>query len=377
VRAVQSALAPNSFQNLWSKPFQRPLKYKLLLSSYFKEIYRSHVDHPHLVKAIQCYEEVSQRNNKALENKEKSESLLALDARFPGILNGDAKYYIDQLDATLMDQRVKCHILSNMLLIVSAEETPETEIARVFFDEHSFVAPLKDLLYFKNRLYICGRRRSVHLCFADKQTRSQCEREVRGIINELYKSQYMRKELSSKGRSSTGPLEQEYFRSSYTQLPEILPRPPRLLVLGQVRRRYGCIKSYKIYFVVRFMLPFGEDNSQDLYVELEQLLALEATMRTLYPQELKDVALIEQPSRAMTMTDVRVNSARALEYKGIYTTVLLNFLFRHPQLAKRCDIVAHRLGVGEPLWLYCRYGALECGCHHCSNGGVLAGVENY
>jgi hypothetical protein len=48
------------------------LKYKLLLSSYFKETCKSHADYPHIAKAIHCYEEVSQRNNKALENKEKS-----------------------------------------------------------------------------------------------------------------------------------------------------------------------------------------------------------------------------------------------------------------------------------------------------------------
>jgi hypothetical protein len=48
----------------------------------------------------------------------------------------------------------------------------------------------------------------------------------------------------------------------------------------------------------------------------------------------------------MTATDIRVNSVRAIEYKSIYATVMLNFLFRHPQLAKRTDIIAHRLHVG-------------------------------
>jgi hypothetical protein len=89
-----------------------------------------------------------------------------------------------------------------MLLIVSTEEPGEPEVVRVYFDEHSFVAPLKEVLYFKNRLYICGRRKSVQLCFADPQGRNQCEREVQGIINEIYRSQYMRKELTAKVRSS-------------------------------------------------------------------------------------------------------------------------------------------------------------------------------
>jgi hypothetical protein len=85
--------------------------------------------------------------------------------------------------------------------------------------------------------------------------RSECEREVQGIINEIYKSQYMRKELTSTVHN--GRASQEDHRQSYMQLPEILPKPPRLIVLGQIRRRYGCIKSYKIYFVVKFMLPYG------------------------------------------------------------------------------------------------------------------------
>jgi hypothetical protein len=79
----------------------------------------------------------------------------------------------------------------------------------------------------------------------------------------------------------------------------------------------------------------------------------------------------------MTATDIRVNSVRAIEYKSIYATIMLNFLFRHPQLAKRTDIIAHRLHVGEPMWLYIRYGALGCGCYHCNNGSVLSNIDNY
>ncbi len=87
--------------------------------------------------------------------------------------------------------------------------------------------------------------------------------------------------------------------------------------------------------------------------------------------------MIEQPSKLMSAPEMRINSVKALEYKGIYATMLLNFLFRHPQIAKRSDIISHRLRVGEPMWIYCRYGNLGCACRHCTNGGVLTSVEQY
>lgn len=74
---------------------------------------------------------------------------------------------------------------------------------------------------------------------------------------------------------------------------------------------------------------------------------------------------------------MRINSVRSLEYKGINTTILLNFLFRHPQTVKRTDIIAHRLRVGETLWIYCRYGHIGCNCEHCREGLVLTGVDLY
>ena len=69
--------------------------------------------------------------------------------------------------------------------------------------------------------------------------------------------------------------------------------------------------------------------------------------------------------------DIKANSVRSLEYKSVHAMVLLNYLFRHPQIAKRSDIIAQRLQIAEPLWLYCRYGMNGCGCHFCCEGEVL------
>lgn len=79
MKAIEVALGrPENFNNIWSKPFHRTLKYNVLLSDYFKELWRSHPDYPYMKQAIKCYKDVSQRNNKAMEHKEKRENLLKL-----------------------------------------------------------------------------------------------------------------------------------------------------------------------------------------------------------------------------------------------------------------------------------------------------------
>lgn len=268
----------------------------------------------------------------------------------------------------MLDTAVNCHILSNMLLITSLEDKVEVQLLRIIFDQNSFLVALPDGVYLKNRLYICGKRRSVHLCFKKLEELNLCENEVQKVIEEIYRSYQVRLTTSGVIRESIKRDSIEQIRSSYTQLKEILPRPPRLLVVGQIRRRYTCPKTYIVYFVVKFQLPFGLDNCQYLYVEYEQLLALQAVLRNLYPNELKDLPFIEQHSRMVSAPDIKANSVRSLQYKSVHATVFLNYLFRHPQIAKRSDIIAHRLQIAEPLWLYCRYEMNGCACQYCCEG---------
>jgi hypothetical protein len=88
----------------------------------------------------------------------------------------------------MIDTTVNCHILSNMLLITNNEDKVETEMLRIIFDQNSFLVALPDGVYLKNRLYICGKRRSIHLCFKKAEELSECEKQVQKVIEEIYRS---------------------------------------------------------------------------------------------------------------------------------------------------------------------------------------------
>lgn len=121
VQLIEKALAEppriETFENLISKPFQRPLKYHLILKEYFKETPKDHPDYKHLEEAIECYHRVNQRNNEAMEHKEKDKMLMSLDGIFKDIINTEARYFIMDTHAFVFNQRVKCFILSDLILI--------------------------------------------------------------------------------------------------------------------------------------------------------------------------------------------------------------------------------------------------------------------
>lgn len=52
-----------------SKPFQRPLKYHLILKDYASKLEQWHADYANLQEAINCYYQVNTQNNEAIENK--------------------------------------------------------------------------------------------------------------------------------------------------------------------------------------------------------------------------------------------------------------------------------------------------------------------
>ena len=49
------------------------------------------------------------------------------------------------------------------------------------------------------------------------------------------------------------------------------------------------------------------------------------------------------------------NEIKAFEYKSLYYTLLLNNIFRHPEISKRLDIFAHKMGICEGFWLALKY----------------------
>lgn len=85
-----------TIESLMSKPFQRPLKYHLILRDYASKVPSDHPDVKNLNEAIECYHQVNEQNNVALENKEKNKILIELDNRFGEIIDKGTRYYIGQ-----------------------------------------------------------------------------------------------------------------------------------------------------------------------------------------------------------------------------------------------------------------------------------------
>lgn len=76
-----------TFSNLMSKPFQRPLKYHLILKDYYHCTPKDHPDYKYLEKAMELYHEVNQRNNESMLHKEKNEMLVNLQRVFKDIIS--------------------------------------------------------------------------------------------------------------------------------------------------------------------------------------------------------------------------------------------------------------------------------------------------
>ena len=69
-----------------SKPFQRPLKYHLILRDYWSKTDANHPDYVHLKLAIDCYHKVNEQNNLSVENQEKSQTMVNLENKFGNII---------------------------------------------------------------------------------------------------------------------------------------------------------------------------------------------------------------------------------------------------------------------------------------------------
>jgi hypothetical protein len=89
-RRIEKALSTPSrivtFDDLISKPFQRPLKYHLILRDYWSKTEKGHPDEPHLKQAIDLYHKVNEQNNLSVENKEKDQTMMNLDFKFGNII---------------------------------------------------------------------------------------------------------------------------------------------------------------------------------------------------------------------------------------------------------------------------------------------------
>lgn len=228
---------------------------------------------------------------------------MTLDEKFGGIIKDEAQYFVEQCDAFLNDVPVRCYLFSNMLLIAEINGENEKELKRMQFNEYSYAYIPKDMVNFKNRLFICGKLISVHLSFEKSIQRDEFEAQVYKITNQMQSSELTRTELG-RGRTTlrTSMLAMpttatKDTRGSYTQTPPIIEKPPRIVAVGYVRRQFSSNLSLA-YMVIKFMLPEGKINCQQLYVEVSDLIKLERTMRNLYPTELVNVPFVEQETES-------------------------------------------------------------------------------
>jgi hypothetical protein len=78
--------------------------------------------------------------------------------------------------------------------------------------------------------------------------------------------------------SSSNLLEQ---RGSITKLENALPQPPRIIVIGSIKRAYSS-KHIKIYYLTKFQQPHPSDRNQMLYVDQDDMSMIERITKNLY-----------------------------------------------------------------------------------------------
>jgi hypothetical protein len=78
------------------------LKYHLILRDYWSKIDASHPDYQYLRNAIDLYHKVNERNNEAIENREREQTLFGLNNKYGNIIESETKYYIGQYDAVCL-----------------------------------------------------------------------------------------------------------------------------------------------------------------------------------------------------------------------------------------------------------------------------------
>ena len=66
------------------------------------------------------------------------------------------------------------------------------------------------------------------------------------------------------------------------KVPEsMLPKPPRIVVLGPVKRQYSSNYS-KIYYITKVQMPFPSDCHQLLYISEDDMSMIEKIARIVY-----------------------------------------------------------------------------------------------
>lgn len=271
-----------TFEDLMSKPFQRPLKYHLILRDYASKVEKTHPDYPHLQEAIECYHRVNEQNNLSLENKEKDQMLMVLDSRFGGIIEAEARYFVKEYEAAYIDSPYSMYILSDMV-ILAPKGSNSSSCLKIYFDKYSYVERPPSGHAFINRLFFFGRSLCVHLTFFDAPTSDEVFDILKKLIEDTNKNEANREEMISLRTTRQSLLER---RRSYTNLEPQFKRPMLLRVLGCEKRHLSPDKTSS-HFIIEFVatppkLDGPPAPRQLAYVTLETLLQIELLGKTFY-----------------------------------------------------------------------------------------------
>lgn len=170
-REIEQSLAvwgkSATFEDLLSRPFQRPLKYHLIIRDYEKKVPKGHPDKPALADTLKAFQAVNEDNNEALNKRDKGKRLQELDQRFGNIMiEGQAsRTYEAEFEIIIWDQMMDLFIFSDLLVISpKVQGSPPLEL-RVKLDRWSSVREIADGSLFNNQFIILGSDSCLHLSF--------------------------------------------------------------------------------------------------------------------------------------------------------------------------------------------------------------------
>ena len=228
-----------------SKPFQRPLKYHLILRDYWSKTDEAHPDYQELKAAIDCYHKVNEQNNLSVENKEKSQTMVSLDFKFGNIIESEARYYITQYDAVCLDTPVVMYLFSDLAILVY-KKLADKELIRINFNKYSHVEIAGDVSLFKNRLFFYGKSNCVHMTFAAKAQRDEVFHTIKNLITEINIKETVRETTINERLSNRKTLQRRF---SFTNLEPQLVRPINAEIIGMETRSYGE-ENIRFFYVI-------------------------------------------------------------------------------------------------------------------------------
>lgn len=136
----------------------------------------------------------------------------------------------------------------------------------------SYVIKQQDNKTFRNRLYICGSQKSIHLTFPSPADVERTYQLIEGILSNIYQKEYNREELISKVkfRRETMVMNRHSAREEYKwkEQPRYRIRL-KIEVIGVDKRLYD--NQWRIVYAVKIQLGKPENIYQIAFYEVDEL----------------------------------------------------------------------------------------------------------